>query len=203
MGVHMVKRYLAAYFLAFFITFVMFFLMQQLIAIDDFEFDQEKKNIRISMGTVRDVQDVREIVKKPIEKKPELIPDVEIQMNLSVGSVSDAVNFSAISTEVGNVVTGMGANFVPDREYLPIVRVAPQYPARAAERGVEGYVIVIFAVTPMGSTTNVRVVESTDKLFERNAVRAALRFKYKPKVVDGEATLVQGVTTRIEFKLDG
>mgnify|MGYP003630482200 FL=1 len=116
--------------------------------------------------------------------------------------MSDPVNFSTRNTEVANVATGIGTSFVPDREYLPIVRVPPQYPARAAERGLEGYVVVVFTVTPMGSTTNIKVVESTDKVFERNAVRAALRFKYKPKVVDGEATMVEGVRTKIEFKLD-
>tara|TARA_R110002096_G_scaffold432240_1_gene648725 strand:- start:148731 stop:149264 length:534 start_codon:yes stop_codon:yes gene_type:complete len=176
--------------------------MQRLIAAGEIELNKDDVRIRVSLGNVRDAQEIREIVRKPEEVKPELAPEMEIQMSLSVGNVSDPVNFSTRNTEVANVATGIGTSFVPDREYLPIVRVPPQYPARAAERGLEGYVVVVFTVTPMGSTTNIKVVESTDKVFERNAVRAALRFKYKPKVVDGEATMVEGVRTKIEFKLD-
>ncbi len=198
----MIIRYLAAFFLASIVTFGLFFLMQRLIAAGEIELNKDDVRIRVSLGNVRDAQEIREIVRKPEEVKPELAPEMEIQMSLSVGNVSDPVNFSTRNTEVANVATGIGTSFVPDREYLPIVRVPPQYPARAAERGLEGYVVVVFTVTPMGSTTNIKVVESTDKVFERNAVRAALRFKYKPKVVDGEATMVEGVRTKIEFKLD-
>ena len=76
---------------------------------------------------------------------------------------------------------------VSDGEYLPIVKVAPVYPSRALSRGLEGYVIVEFTVMSTGAVRDVSVVESTSSLFERAATTAALKFKYKPRVIDGEA----------------
>lgn len=90
---------------------------------------------------------------------------------------------------------------VSDGEYLPIVRVAPVYPARAAARGLEGYVIVRYTVTATGETRDVEVVESTSTLFERAAVEAAQKFLYRPRIIDGEAVEVPGVTSRITFEL--
>ncbi|MBN1239057.1 MAG: energy transducer TonB, partial [Gammaproteobacteria bacterium] len=87
-------------------------------------------------------------------------------------------------------------------EYLPIVKVAPVYPARAASRGLEGYVIVEFTVTRTGTTKDISVVESTSSLFERAAVDAAGKFKYKPRVIDGEPVEVPGVRNKITFVLE-
>ena len=91
-----------------------------------------------------------------------------------------------------------------DGEYLPIVKVAPVYPRRALQRGIEGYVIVEFIVTKQGSVRDPVVVEANPQgIFERAAMDAALKFKYKPRVVNGEPTEVAGVQNRITFEIDG
>jgi len=46
------------------------------------------------------------------------------------------------------------------------------------------------------------VTFSTSSLFERAALRAVLKFKYKPRVVDGVPVRVPGVKTRISFKIE-
>ena len=97
-------------------------------------------------------------------------------------------------------VGGVGFG-ISDGEYLPIVKVAPVYPARALQRGLEGYVIVAFTVTAAGTTRDASVVESTSTLFERAALEAALKFKYKPRVIDGEAVEVPGVQNKISFEI--
>ncbi|SVD91537.1 uncharacterized protein METZ01_LOCUS444391, partial [marine metagenome] len=91
---------------------------------------------------------------------------------------------------------------VSDGEYLPIVKVAPIYPARAASRGLEGYVILEFTVTRAGTVRDVFVVESTSSIFERAATTAAYKFKYKPRVIDGEPVEVPGVRNKITFVLE-
>jgi protein TonB len=78
---------------------------------------------------------------------------------------------------------------IAEGDYLPIVRVAPVYPARALSRGLEGYVDMAFTVTTTGTVKDPVVVFSTSSLFERAAIRAVLKFKYKPRVVDGVASL--------------
>ena len=110
------------------------------------------------------------------------------------------VSVTAPSTQVNLNVSGVGFG-VSDGEYLPIVKVAPVYPSRALSRGLEGYVIVEFTVTQAGAVKDVFVVESTSSLFERAAVEAANKFKYKPRVIDGVAVEVPGVRNKITFEI--
>jgi protein TonB len=91
---------------------------------------------------------------------------------------------------------------IAEGDYLPIVRVAPVYPARALSRGLEGYVDMSFTVTPTGTVEDPVVMFSTSSLFERAAIRAVLKFKYKPRVVDGVPVRVPNVKTRITFKIE-
>jgi protein TonB len=92
---------------------------------------------------------------------------------------------------------------VSDGEYLPIVKVAPEYPRRALQRGIEGYVIVEYTVTKLGTVENPRVIEAEPAgMFDEAAIKSALKYKYKPRVVDGEPIEVPGVRTIIRFELE-
>jgi protein TonB len=88
-----------------------------------------------------------------------------------------------------------------DGEYLPIVKVAPVYPTRALARRLEGHVLVEFSVTENGAVKDVVVIESTADIFEQPAIDAVMKFKYKPRVVDGQAVEVHGVRNKIMFDL--
>jgi protein TonB len=83
-----------------------------------------------------------------------------------------------------------------------VVKVAPVYPMRALQRRLEGYVVVEFVVTSSGAVRDVTVIESTAEIFEEAAVEAAMKFKYKPRIVDGTPIEVPGVRNQITFKLD-
>lgn len=87
-------------------------------------------------------------------------------------------------------------------EFLPIVKVAPIYPPRAAQRGLEGHVVVRYTVTAEGSTSDVVVVESSSTLFEQAAVESARKYKYQPRIIDGTPVDVEGVTTKIVFEFE-
>lgn len=91
---------------------------------------------------------------------------------------------------------------ISDGDYLPIVKVAPVFPAVAASRGLEGYVVIEYTVTPSGSVQNPTVVESSSVLFEHSAVEAVSKFKYKPRVIGGRAVPVSGVRTKVRFVLE-
>ena len=95
----------------------------------------------------------------------------------------------------------VGFPLEPLRTYLPIVRVAPVYPARALSQGLEGFVDLSFTVTTVGTVKDPIVLHSTSRLFERAALRALLKYKYKPRVVDGVPVEVPGVRARISFDL--
>ncbi len=89
-----------------------------------------------------------------------------------------------------------------DGEYLPLVKVAPKYPPRALTRGIEGFATVEFAVSVKGNVEDPFVVESDPAgIFDRAAIHAASRFKYRPRVVDGSPIRVEGVKHRFDFKI--
>lgn len=90
-----------------------------------------------------------------------------------------------------------------DGEYLPIVKVAPNYPRRAAQKGIEGYVVVEFSVSTLGTVKNPKVIEADPpNIFNKEAIKAAKKFKYKPKIENGKAVEVTGVRNIIRFELD-
>lgn len=91
--------------------------------------------------------------------------------------------------------------FFSDGDYMPIVQVAPQYPRRAADLGLEGFVILEFTVTREGTVRDPRVLQSSHEIFDRSAIDAVLRFRYRPRVIDGEPVEVPGVRFRITFEL--
>lgn len=83
------------------------------------------------------------------------------------------------------------------------MKVQPIYPRRALSRGIEGYVILEFTVTRTGAVKDPVIVESEPpNVFDDAAIRAALKFKYKPKVVNGESVDVADVQNRITFRLE-
>lgn len=199
----MIARYAISFSFAAIITFGLFFGMQWLITTGDIQLEDAGERIRVEMAQVRDVQEVRQVERKPeAPAEVEAAPEMNIDMSTAVDNVGGGgVEIGAQAMEVAPISSGTGGFAATDGEYLPIVRVNPQYPTRAQENGVEGYVLVEFTVTSEGTTANVIVIESSHKMFERNAVKAAEKYKYKPRVVDGEPIPVTGVRVRIEFKL--
>ena len=106
----------------------------------------------------------------------------------------------AVIYDGGTLGPNLGAG--SDGDFLPLVVVQPTYPRRAAEAGIEGYAIVELTVTATGSVENVMVIESSSSVFNSSAVKAALKFKYKPRVKDGIALEVKGVRYQFTFNLE-
>jgi protein TonB len=101
-----------------------------------------------------------------------------------------------------NANLNIGTGFNPDRDAQPLVRIPPQYPERCQTRaGDSESVLVEFDVTPEGTTTNIRVVESSNSCFNREAMRSVERWKYQPKIVENKAEWRRGVQTTITFEL--
>ncbi len=99
------------------------------------------------------------------------------------------------------VIINNGGGF-GEGDMLPIVQVAPDYPAIMAARGLEGWVLVEFTVDELGRVQDATIVEAQPKRgFERAALNAVKRYKYKPRVVNGSAVRVSGVKHRITFEL--
>lgn len=69
-----------------------------------------------------------------------------------------------------------------------IKRVPPLYPAKAIERGQEGWVDVSFSVTPEGTTSAIRIISEYPRhVFSRSAINAVAKWTYRPRLEGGVA----------------
>ena len=66
-----------------------------------------------------------------------------------------------------------------------------------------GYCNVEYTVTTTGATRNPVAVDCQPQgVFERASVKAAEKFKYKPRVIDGEPAEVAGVRNKFIYELE-
>ena len=159
-------------------------------------------------GTVTDIEIGRcngnEAVRRAIEAAVFKASPLPVPEDSSLFEPNIRITFRPETHE--DRIAGIGDNSAepdtPEDEMLPIVRVEPVYPARALSRGVEGYVDMSFTVTTTGTVKDPVVAYSTNSLFDRAATRAVLKFKYKPRVIDGVAVDVPNVTERITFRIE-
>ena len=183
----------------------LFYLMQSLI---DTQFEQEDvKTRKIADIVVPDKvieTNLKEVLPEKVEDPDEPPPDMEpldFDMDVDMNSANMA---PTVAMNVSINASGLSSG---DGEYLPIVKVAPIYPRRAQTRGITGYCIVTYTVTTTGAIRDPYVENETDcspkGIFERASIKAALKFKYKPRVVDGEAIEVAGVQNKFTYELEG
>lgn len=89
-----------------------------------------------------------------------------------------------------------------DGPLISIIRVKPQYPTIAAARGLEGTVLVQYDVTTIGTVANVVVIESSNSIFNRAAIAATYRFRYKPRIVDGVPYGAKDLRNLFRFEME-
>ncbi|HAN28617.1 MAG TPA: energy transducer TonB [Haliea salexigens] len=179
----------------------LFFVMQSLISREYQQEDVESRKIADIVVPETEIevnvaQKKPEKVEDPEEPPPELdTPDMDMDMDMNVVNTAPRA-----SVDVSISSSGMSSG---DGEYLPIVKVAPVYPRRAQTRGISGYCIVEYTVTRNGSIRDPRAVDCQPSgVFESASVKAAEKFKYKPRVVDGEPIEVAGVQNKFTYELE-
>ncbi len=87
-------------------------------------------------------------------------------------------------------------------ELVPVSSARPKYPRSAAERGIEGWVELIFIVTGEGRVRNVRVLDASPRgIFEDSAVNAMRNWLYAPYYVDGKP-VAREATQLIRFRAE-
>ncbi len=195
------SRYSASIMTAAVTTFALLWVMQDLIQHSGKV--PEPTEPTPSMTIVRLLEDI--VIEPKPERQPPVPPELPPeppprQYELDDGGGQMQFHFEAPKTAPPGGPTGVG---LPDGDMLPIVKVAPVYPNRAQTRGLEGYVLLQFTVDETGAVRDPDVVESSSPIFDRSALNAVLRFKYKPRVVNGSAVRVEGVLHRLTYELSG
>ncbi len=187
---------------------LVFWLMQWMIAPKG---EQPNRADDIAMvDFIRSLQDsqsdkkVRNPKEPPKPKTPPMLDTPKIQqtsvqeMNLDMPDISSSLA-SFKGQGMGNMLSGYGFG---DNDVIPLVQPQPKYPAQALSRKIEGYVIVRMQITKEGAVSAVEVVDAEPKgVFEREAIRAAWRFRFKPKLANG-VPVEQIATLPFEFNLE-
>lgn len=201
-----ILRWAASLVMAVGITFGLFFFMQALIATGE-GLDEPLNIVRIVDATMPEIElEVIEEIDKPepIEDLNDQEPDIpDKQINLSDGP---GLNIQRDSVDIATGLDFDNASIsATDGDYLPLVAVAPQYPTRAAQRGIEGWCLVSFTVDGLGNVVEETIVvvdaEPPD-IFDRSSERAAARFKFQPRVRDGQGVSVPGVQYLFRYQLE-
>ena len=194
------------------ITLALFFVMVILISLGD---TGMKEDTSVKLADIvmpdREIDTFMTEVEKPDkpEEQPEDIAQPELDLapltGIDVSIAKPKPNFKA------------GGSFFRDGEYIPLFKVVPIYPRRAQERGTMGYALVEFTITDTGSVENAQTIEGycsskrpddpdvqfrPCSMFNSASASAALKLKYKPKIVDGRAVPVDGVLHRFTYILD-
>ena len=76
----------------------------------------------------------------------------------------------------------------------------PEFPMRAAQRNMEGWVTVEFTISASGSVKDPKVIDSTSSIFHRAALNAIRKWKYNPKIVDGKPEEQHGIQVTLDFQ---
>ena len=69
------------------------------------------------------------------------------------------------------------------REYKASYRVEPTFPRQAISQGMSGHVTAWVHVAPNGTVTNVEIKTSTNRIFDREVIRALSQWKFNPEPV--------------------
>lgn len=198
----MIQRFAVSLTTGIVVTFSLLWIMQVLIATGKKALVEESD---FNLGDFIMVK--REETVNRDENEPEPPPEVEEappdlpELTQDSLDTSQALNITSRGQRIG-IDLGLGGAWVGEGDYLPIVKINPIYPRRAQTRGLEGQCLMEFTVTTTGATKDARVVECTSSLFERASINAVLKWKYKPRVQNGQPIEVPGVQHIITFELE-
>jgi len=192
------------------ITFFLFIGMHWLVSTANNDKPSDDEQTSIDFSPVKLDEEAnrkqRRIPKKPPPpKEPPPPPKMQVQQSQQMQNNMPTPNIPALDLGVGGDGPYMGpmgqVDMNKDGGIIPIVTISPNYPRKAAIAKIEGWVEIEFTITQGGTVINPSVIDSKPKrIFDREAIRAILKYKFKPKVIDGVAQ-TQVATQRIDFKL--
>lgn len=187
------------------IAFGLFWVMQALIST---KAELKEGGAQFSVDFVRLRRDTAPELKKrepPKREKPEqqpAPPQMNVAKNINpseaVGEIAPIIDTGAELEKATSLGTGAGS----DRGITPLVRVDPDYPPRARQQGIEGWVDLMFTISPVGTVEDAQVIGSNPTyIFDQAALRAVRKWRYNPQIENGVAVARAGVKVRIRFEI--
>lgn len=189
------------------ITLMLFWAMPYMIETTDRQLDKAGSINLVDFVRLRRDETIHRRELKPEKPLPPQSPPPlpSTPQFESLNPTAETVAVSATPAETDIEISSAGFSLgISGGDYLPIVKVAPIYPQRALSRGIEGYCVVQYTVTRHGTIRDPFVIEDqcTNSIFHRPSLQAALKFKYKPRVIDGQAVEVPGVQNKFTYVIE-
>jgi protein TonB len=117
-----------------------------------------------------------------------------------IGATDDGVR-KARAALTEQLIAMEAAKPIPASALKISTYVAPDYPPRASERNMQGWVDVEFTVGTDGKTRNIVVTDAShETMFRREAMEAVQKWQFEPRVFMGRP-IEQTSFTRIRFVL--
>lgn len=205
-------RYILVAALAAVVTLTLFYIMQSLIRIG------EDKAIE-DIGSAKIIEFVRLKQNEAPPDEEEKLPEKQTQTEappppdfnmpsaagggdgLSLNIDAPQIEDTKPEIELGDGPALGGA--ASDADAIPLVRVQPMYPPTAAQQRIEGWVRMVFDIGTNGSVKNARVMASDPpNVFDMAALQAIKKWKYKPKVENGERVERHNIVVQLTFELE-
>jgi protein TonB len=197
-------RFVVAFGMASVVTFALFYLMQSMIIVEG-ELDESGKIKVVEFVRVKRTEEVKKKEREPPKKSmiDEEPPPPDFDMDQSTDMEAGGLGIAAVVDTSMGIEIGAGFSMASaDGDAVPMVRVPPQYPERAAQRGIEGRVLIEFTISKSGSVKDPKVIAyEPSKIFNRAALKAVSQWKYNPKIEDGKAVEQKGIRISIPFRL--
>jgi protein TonB len=197
-------RFFIAFLMASVVTFGLFYLMQNMILVEG-ELDESGATKVVDFVRVKRTEDVKKKEREPPKKEKfdDEPPPPDFALDQTSDMTGSGIGISAGVDTALSLDTGAGFSMASaDGDAVPMVRVPPQYPERAMQRGIEGRVLIEFTISKSGSVKNPKVIAyEPSKIFNKAALKAVSQWKYNPKIENGNAVEQNGIRISIPFRL--
>lgn len=200
-------RIVIAFVAALCVSLVLFYIMNMMITSDRGVSKLTANNniinfIRLNQESAAQKKNRRRI-KKKIEKRE--VPD-KLKISLKKNILKTNLDFTMPIPKLssldiqGSPAIGEVGNKNTDGILVPVTRIAPQYPRKAARKRIEGWVEIEFSVLENGTVNDIKVIASKPRrVFNRAAIKAISKWKFKP--LGADISSVKRFNQIIEFKL--
>lgn len=195
-------RYTASLAFGGLLTSAMFWLLWHLIS-QEIDVGDKIQATRIEFSRVRQDTDVASKRPEKIEReRPQQTPELP-RMTMASSSMDTTVIQMAPTLNVNAAMSKMTMAAGSDRDTLPLVKINPEYPARAEARGIEGWVLIQYTITATGTVKDAVVIDAQPKnIFDDAAIKAILRWRFNPRIENGVAVERVGMQVRLTFNLN-
>jgi len=197
----MITRFISAAVAGIVMTTFLIFVMNYLIEVSEAVESTPRPRMTLELG--RQVEE-RDVI---VEKQPPVMPSPPAPVPPLTPPTEPNVGTKFIGIRPAPPAPP-GNNHIPpvlgtaNNALINIIAVQPNYPLIASQRGLEGHVIVVFDVTEMGTVRDVVVIESSSSVFNKAAIDAAYRFRYKARMLDGVPQASSGLRKLFRFEME-